>query len=122
MIVGIGNDIIEIDRVKSAIENQHFIERSFTEKEIKYCESRKGQKAASYAVRFAGKEAFFKAVGTGIVTNLTDVEILNDELGCPHIELHNKALSLLEKLNGKNIFISLSHSKNYATAICVIEN
>ncbi len=122
MIIGTGIDIIEIERVKRAIENKHFIERNFTEKEIKYCESRKGQRAASYAVRFAGKEAFFKAIGTGIICSLTCVEILNDDRGCPYIKLHEKAIDLTKNLNAKNFFISLSHSKNYAVANCIIEN
>ena len=121
MIIGTGIDIIEIERVKRAIENKHFIERNFTEKEIKYCESRKGQRAASYAVRFAGKEAFFKAIGTGIIFSLKSVEIINDDLGCPHIHLHDKAIEFVNQLNAKNFHISLSHSKNYATAVCVIE-
>ena len=122
MIIGTGIDIIEIERVKRAIENKHFIERNFTEKEIKYCENRKINKAASYAVRFAGKEAFFKAIGTGIICSLTCVEILNDDRGCPYIKLHEKAIDLTKNLNAKNFFISLSHSKNYAVANCIIEN
>ena len=121
MIIGVGTDIIEIDRVSRAIQNEHFIKKNFTDEEIKYCENRKINKAASYAVRFAGKEAFFKAIGTGIIFSLKSVEIINDDLGCPHIHLHDKAIEFVNQLNAKNFHISLSHSKNYATAVCVIE-
>ena len=121
MIVGIGTDIIEIERVERAIQNQHFKERVFTEKEINYCNSRGRQKAASYAARFAGKEAFFKAMGTGINCSMTLVEILNDELGKPYINLSKYAEKLMNDIAGANVQISLSHSKNYATAVCIIE-
>ena len=122
MIIGIGTDIIEIERVKRAISNKHFIERVYTIKEQNYCESRGRQAAASYAARFAGKEAFFKAIGTGINCSLTDIEIINDNLGCPHVFLKGRAAELFSKINANNIHISLSHSKCYATATCIIEN
>jgi len=121
MIIGIGTDIIEIERVKQAINNRHFVERVYTVKEQNYCESRGRQATASYAARFAGKEAFFKAIGTGIICNLTEVEILNDNLGCPHIFLTGKADELVTKAEAEKIHISLSHSKNYAVATCIIE-
>ena len=121
MIIGIGTDIIEIERVKRAINNRHFVERVYTVKEQNYCKSRGQQASASYAARFAGKEAFFKALGTGIVCNLTDVEILNDELGCPHVFLTGKAAEFFSKMKAKKIHISLSHSRNYAVATCTIE-
>ena len=121
MIIGIGTDIIEVERVRRAINNEHFIERVFTVKEIEYCNSRGLQKAASYAARFAGKEAFFKALGTGINCSMTFVEILNDELGRPYINLSERAEKLINDINGANIQLSLSHSKVYATAVCIIE-
>ena len=121
MIIGIGNDIIEVERVGRAIKNKHFVERVFTAKEIKYCNSRGLQKAASYAARFAGKEAFFKALGTGIVCSLTDVEIINNEFGRPFINLHNRAKDLINQRSIEKIHLSLSHSKDYANAICVME-
>ena len=117
MIVGLGTDIIEIERVRRAVKREHFVKRVFTAREIEYCNSRGQQKAASYAARFAGKEAFFKAVGTGIVCALNRVEILNDERGKPYIELHDEAVELTR---GK-IHISLSHSRDYATAVCAVE-
>ena len=121
MIIGIGTDIIEIERVKRAINNRHFVERVYTVKEQNYCESRGRQASASYAARFAGKEAFFKALGTGIVCNLTDVEILNDDLGCPHVFLTGKAAEFFSKVKAEKIHITLSHSIDYAAATCIIE-
>ena len=122
MIIGIGTDIIEIERVRRAINNRHFVERVYTIKEKNYCESRGRQAAASYAARFAGKEAFFKALGTGIICSLTDIEILNDDLGCPYVSLKGTTAKLFGDMKAKKIHISLSHSKDYAVATCIIEN
>ncbi len=122
MIVGIGTDIIEIDRVSRAIKSEHFIERVYTVNEKKYCNSRGQQKAASYAVRFAGKEAFFKALGTGIICSMTCVEIVNDDLGCPHLNLTGQAAKLVKQMKIDKMHISLSHSRDYAVATCILEN
>ena len=121
MIIGIGNDIVEIERVRRAVASEHFTQRVFTETEIKYCESRGKQSAASYAARFAAKEAFFKAIGTGIFSDLTEVEIVNDSNGKPEIFLHGKVKSFADNLGVKNIFLSMSHSKNYAVANVLID-
>ena len=118
MIIGLGTDIIEIERVKKAVGKKHFRDNVFTETEQDYCESRGKNSAASYAARFAAKEAFFKALGTGIVTRLTDVEIINNECGAPKINLRGKAAILAD---GKKVSLSLSHSRNFATAVCIIE-
>lgn len=120
MITGLGTDIIDIDRVGRAVERKHFRDRVFTDIEQNYCESQSAGKAASYAARFAGKEAFFKAVGTGIVTSLTEVEIVNDPNGRPYIKLHGRAKELVG--DEVKIHLSLSHAKNYATAVCVLES
>lgn len=118
MIIGIGTDIIEIERVRRAVLNEHFKEKVFTENEQNYCESRGVQSAASYAARFAAKEAFFKALGTGIFTSLTEVEILNDAAGKPEIFLHGKAKIFSEHV--KKIFVSVSHCREYATAFVTL--
>lgn len=121
MILGIGTDIIEIDRVRSALEHVHFKNMVYTQIEQSYCENRGKNSAASYAARFAAKEAFFKALGTGIFTSLTDVEVQNDSSGQPKILLYGKAKTRAESLNVKRIFLSLSHSRDYATAFCLLE-
>lgn len=121
MIRGLGTDIIEIERVRRAVDKEHFLNSVFTKNEQLYCASRGKNSAASYAARFAAKEAFFKALGTGIVTRLTDVEIVNDERGAPKIFLRGKAQALANDCGVEKIFVSLSHSRDFATATCIIE-
>ena len=121
MIIGLGTDIIEIERIKKAVAKKNFLNNVFTETEKNYCESRGKNSAASFAARFAAKEAFFKALGTGIFTRLTDVEIVNDERGAPKIFLHGKAAALAETKRVEKISVSLSHSKDFATAVCILE-
>ena len=120
MIIGVGTDIIEIERIRRAVQSKHFKKKVFTEKEKIYCESRGLQSAASYAARFAAKEAFFKALGTGIFTKLTEVEILNDAEGKPEIFLNGRAKTFAENLNVEKIFVSLSHCREYATAFVTL--
>ena len=121
MIIGIGTDIIEIERVAKAITKEAFKKKIFTDREIAYCESQKNDE--SFAARFAGKEAFFKALGTGWRDGMgiTEVEILNDELGKPVIHLSGKAKEVFEQKGGTHIHLSLSHIKAQAIAFVVIE-
>jgi len=123
MIFGIGIDNIEVVRIKKQINDSiKFKDKIFTAKEIKYCESKKNY-AESYAVRFAAKEAFLKAIGTGWSNGIQfkDIEILNDKKGKPVVYLHGKAKQIkLDKELG-NIQVSLSHLKEIATAIIIVE-
>ena len=121
MIIGLGTDIIEVERVRKDVAKKFFKDNVFTELEQKYCDSRGKNSAASYAARFAAKEAFFKALGTGIFTRLTDVEVVNDKRGAPKINLHGRALALAEKIFVRKISLSMSHSREFATAVCLIE-
>ncbi len=122
MILGIGTDIIEIKRVRNAMGNPRFLERVYTAKEREYCNSRGKQAAASYAARFAGKEAVLKAFGTGLRGgNLLDIEILPDELGCPGVELYGYYKDLADQKGVTSVHLSLSHAMEYATAQCVLE-
>ncbi|MEJ5286824.1 MAG: Holo-[acyl-carrier-protein] synthase [Candidatus Kapaibacterium sp.] len=122
MIVGVGIDIIEVDRIKKAIENygERFLKRVFTEKEIEYCEEFKESKWVHYAVRFSAKEAFSKAIGTGLTQGfkLNEVGIKNSNNGKPEVDLYGE---LLEKWGKYKIFVSLSHINTVATAIVIIE-
>ncbi len=115
--IGIGNDIIEINRIEKAIKKTNFITKVFTENEIKLFEI-KGNRAEFFAGRFAGKEAVSKALGTGFREfSLTDIEILNNELGKPYVTFKNS----IESYNKKYfIDISISHCKEYATAVAII--
>jgi holo-[acyl-carrier protein] synthase len=121
MIIGIGTDIIEVERVARAISKEAFKKKVFSEREISYCESQK--KEESYAARFAAKEAFFKALGTGWRDGMgiTEVEILNDELGKPSIHLHGKAEEVFKQKGGTHIHISISHIKTQAIAFVILE-
>lgn len=107
----VGIDIVEVERIKKAIEkNSKFIEKIFTKKEIEYCEMRKN-KYECYAGRFSAKEALSKALGTGFRDlSFLDIEILNDKLGKPEIIYKDIHAS-----------ISISHEKHYAISIVIIQ-
>ncbi len=123
MIFGIGLDIIEVARVGRLIEkDKGFKERIYTQREIDYCEAKKN-KAQNYAARFAAKEAFMKALGTGWRGGLAfnHIEVVNNELGKPEIVLHGQAKLLVEKEGITNINISISHVKDFASSIVTIE-
>lgn len=124
MIIGIGLDIIEVDRIRSAVVKweDKFERRVFTENEIRYCEE-KGDKFQSLACRFAAKEAFFKALGTGwrLGMKWTEIEVVNDEFGKPYILLSGKVNEYCEQLGLKKIFISLTSTKDYGAAQVILE-
>lgn len=123
MIIGIGCDTIEINRIAKAVQSQGFKERVFTMAETAYCESRGKQQYASFAARFAAKEAVLKALGTGLRGGaLTEIEVRNDELGCPQIFLSGYHLELARAKGVKRCHLSLSHSKESALAYVVMED
>lgn len=117
MIIGIGTDIIEIQRIKQAIQTRPKLgERLFTPGELDYC-GKKGNPFASLAARFAAKEAVAKALGTGIDGfKWVDIEVINDEKGKPIIRLYNQVRIKAQELGITRIEISLSHCKEYAVA------
>ena len=120
-----GIDIIEISRIRTAIENRgdKFKERVFTENEIRYCESKNNASYQSYAVRFAAKEAASKALGYGIGVGIDwkDIEILNNKNEKPFIVLTGNALIRYSEMSGRSISVSLSHCRSYAVAQVIIE-
>jgi holo-[acyl-carrier protein] synthase len=122
MIVGVGIDIVDVKRMARSIEKPGFINQAFTPNEIEYCKQ-KAFSAEHYAARFAAKEAFFKATGTGVIGDLDfrQVEVTNDVNGKPTLELKDAALLIAEKLEIKNIHTSLSHEKDFATAFVILE-
>lgn len=120
MIAGIGTDIVETDRIAKAIEKeQGFRELLFSKNEIAYCES-KTNKYQHYAARFAAKEAFFKAIGTGWKngTAFNEVEIVNNKNGKPELLLLGKTAITIGVMK---IHVSLSHIKSTATAVVLVE-
>ncbi len=120
-IFGTGIDIIEIERIKKAInKNNKFLERIYTEKEVEYFKQ-KDYKAQTIAGNFAAKEAISKAFGTGIRGfNFKDIEILRNSLGKPVVTLYNELYEKSEKLEINEILLSISHSKDYAVANAII--
>lgn len=124
MITGIGIDLIEIERVAAKISKKNgFRELVFSKKEIAYCE-KKTNKYEHYASRFAVKEAFLKAIGTGWHngTNFNEIEINNNEDGKPEIFFLGKTATSIAEMKLGKIFISLTHLKTMASAVVIIEN
>ena len=121
MIVGIGNDIIEIERVEKAISKEGFIAKVYTQREIENIVKR-GNRTETYAGVFSAKEAISKAIGTGVREfALTDLEILNDDLGKPYVIVSDKLNKIIQrKKENYQIEIAISHSKKYATAMAII--
>jgi holo-[acyl-carrier protein] synthase len=123
MIFGIGTDIFEVSRIKAVMERDiGFRDQVFTESEITYCEKMKN-KHQNYAALFSVKEAFLKAIGTGwrFGIRFVDIDVYHDLLGKPHIHLFGKAEELARKENISKIHVSLSHIKEMATSIVVLE-
>jgi len=124
MIIGIGIDIIDIDRVKRIADEygDDMITRIFTEDEIEYCKS-KANHEINFAGRFAAKEAFLKALGSGLRSgiNWSDIEILRDEFGKPVLFLSGTAKKHTEKLRVVGAHLSISHTAEYAVAVVVLE-
>lgn len=118
MIKGIGIDIIEISRVKEAVVkySDKFLSKVYSPSEIIYCKRLNQYRYPELAVRFAAKEAYAKALGTGIGKGVswTEVEVVNDELGKPYLAVSGKILD--------NVHVSLSHSRDSAVAQVVIES
>jgi holo-[acyl-carrier protein] synthase len=123
LIFGIGTDIIEVERIEKQLEkNSGLKEKLFTSGEIAYCETKKN-KGQHYAARFAAKEAFLKAIGTGWRDGLqfNEVEVTNDQLGKPLIVLYGKTKDFVAEINITNIQVSLSHIRDMVNAIVIVE-
>ena len=127
MIFGIGTDIVETKRFKKWAFNPEILKRFFAEEEQykgDFSDTRHENSICQhYAVRFAAKEAFSKALGTGIIGfELKDVYVQKNDEGKPSIVLKNTALELFKKrCPNSEIFVSLSHEKEYAIAFVIIE-
>ena len=121
MIVGIGNDIIEIERIEKAISKEGFKNKIYTQRELENIEKR-GDRVETYAGIFSAKEAISKAIGTGVREfSLTDLEILNDDLGKPYVVVSERLDKIIKsKKENYQIEISISHSKKYATAVAMV--
>jgi holo-[acyl-carrier protein] synthase len=124
MLIGTGVDLIEIERVANSIERygDRFLRRVYTDREIAYC-NRKRSSAESFAARFAAKEAAAKALGTGISKGVTwtEFQIGREPSGRPVLELRGRAAALGAELGVKSISVSLTHSRELAMAMVVME-
>lgn len=125
VIVGLGLDIAEIDRITAALTRHGaaILERLYTPTEVAYCESHKN-KFERYAARFAAKEAAMKALGTGWTRGVRwrDIEVANAPGGKPTLRLQGVAREFAEKLGVKNISLTITHSGNLALAQVIFEN
>jgi len=123
MIVGTGIDIVEVSRIRRAVERHgdRFLNRVFTDSERKYCIGRRHAEV-HLAARFAAKEAALKALGTGLSQGISwrDVEVGRHRSGKPELQFHNVAADVLDTLEAADIHISLSHTNIYAVALVVI--
>ena len=124
MILGTGIDIVKISRMDHVLDRwkDRFMNRIFTRREIAFCLEKKfpGQ---HFAIRFAAKEAFLKALGVGMMAGIPwkDIEIINNTSGKPEVELHGRADQMYRGNNGKSIFLSLSHDGEYGIAQVILE-
>ena len=123
-LLGIGTDIVKISRIKKSINKSKFLPRLFNEKEILKCKKTKNS-SNCYAKRFAAKEAFSKALGTGVSKgiNFNEIVILNEKNGRPYIKLIQNTKKIVEKKLKKKrykISLSLSDEENYAVAFVAI--
>ena len=124
MIVGVCIDIVEIARVEDQVRRhgERFVNRLFAPEEIAYCKG-KAHRAQHYAVRFAAKEAAFKALGTGWQDGLSwqEVVLMNDGAGQPFLALRGRAKELADQRGVRRAHVSLSHSDLWAAAVVVLE-
>ncbi len=124
MLIGVGIDIVEIERVDEQVRKhgERFVNRVFAPEEVAYCEQ-KPFRSQHYAVRFAAKEAAFKALGTGWQQGLSwqEVVLTNDRGGQPLLTLRGRAKELAAQRGVVRAHVSVSHSKQWAAAVVVLE-
>jgi holo-[acyl-carrier protein] synthase len=114
----VGVDLIEIERIRLALARPRFRERCFTEAERAYCDARP-RPAESYAARFAGKEAVGKALGCGVRFTWKEIEIAGRPK--PRVRLSGRTAAWAERVRAGEIDLSMTHSRELAAAICVVE-
>ncbi len=124
MVVGTGIDIVNIERIESMMARwgDLFLGRVFTEREIVWCQKRT-RPPECFAIRFAAKEAFLKAIGRGLRNGIqwTDIEVENDPLGKPMFSFHRKAKEVCETLRIQSALLTLSHDRPFAVAHVLLE-
>ena len=125
MIVGCGIDLVKVERIEKIIKRwgNSFTSRIFTSLEGEYCEKKKNNKYQSYAGKFAAKEALLKSLGLGLKgANWKEIEVRNDELGQPIIDISGKLKNIASAKGVSKYFVSISHTKEYAIAQVILES
>ena len=118
MILGIGNDIIEIKRVEKACEKEAFLHRYYTDEELALCNNKSSKLAGNFAV----KEAVAKSFGTGFRGfEAKDIEVLRDGLGKPYVQLYGGARTKYEDMGATSIHVSISNTDEWASAVAILE-
>jgi len=125
MVLGLGTDLIEIQRVQESIDRfgERFLHRVFTEGEIAYCQHKKKNSAESFAARFAAKEAGAKALGTGISRGVSwkEIEVRREPGERPTLHFSGKAEERAQAMGVRNVQLSLTHSREVAMAMVIVE-
>lgn len=128
MIVSVGVDMIEVARIKRALEDssigKRFRDRVYTENEIRYCEGKGRAKHQSYAGRFAAKEAVMKALGSGWGSKVSwlNIEIVRAPGGRPEVTLHHHTAAFAQKLGIRRLSVSITHTDAHALAYVVAQD
>ncbi len=128
MIISVGIDIVEVERIRAALEDPRigvrFRERVYTQNEIDYCEKKQRGRFQSYAGRFAAKEAVMKALGRGWGAQVgwVDIEVARASSGKPDIILHDKTEALAERLGIRNWALSITHTARYGMAYVIAQD
>jgi holo-[acyl-carrier protein] synthase len=124
MIFGIGIDIVKIERIEQLMKRwgNVFLDRVFTEREILWCQ-RKAKPSECFAICFAAKEAFLKAIGTGLRNGISwkDVEVEHEPSGKPYLSFRRRAKELIQANRIEGSFVTLSHDQPFAVAHVVLE-
>lgn len=124
-LLGIGTDIVDVARIEKLLRDKRdeFLARVFSPEEIAYC-SQMARPAVHFAARFAAKEALMKAIGTGWAEGVgfKDIHVTNDPAGKPVLQAQGETKRRLDGLGPSFLWLSLSHTKEYAMAVVVIES
>lgn len=124
MIYGIGTDLVDVKRLEKILQRwgERFAERVYSQNEITYCQT-KACPAIHYAARFAAKESFLKSLGIGLGMGvaLKDVEVINNTQGSPQLHMNEKIRGILEKLGITAVHVSMTHTREHAQAMVVLE-
>ncbi len=123
MIIGIGNDVVEIERFETVVENESFMKKYFTLKEIEAGDKKGKKRTSFFAANFSVKESVSKVFGTGILGfSLDEIEVLREENGKPYVNLYGRAKEIADRLKINKIHVSITDTDNLVMTMVVGEN